>query len=194
MKTRTRVLTDVWFGVSEYPRTIIRDFLLSFAFSVVIALCSQIAIPLPFSPVPITGQTFAVILAGIALGSNRALAAMMMYVFEGALGLPVFAPGGAFGIARLFGPTGGYILGFMAAAYFAGYLAERGWDRTFLKTLGIMLGGLCLIYSFGLIRLAAFLPLNRVLIAGLIPFIPGELVKMTLVSTALPFVWKLIKD
>ncbi|HTY13381.1 MAG TPA: biotin transporter BioY [Candidatus Omnitrophota bacterium] len=194
MQARTKVLSDVWFGSSEYPRTLIKDLFLSFAFSLLIAACSQVMIPLPFSPVPITGQTFAVVLAGLVLGRNRALAAMMMYVFEGVLGLPVFSPGGAFGIARLLGPTGGYIIGFMAAAYFAGYMAEKGWDRSFFKMMLVMIGALALIYSFGMLRLAAFIPMNKVLLAGLLPFLPGEIIKMTLVSASLPAVWKLIKD
>ncbi len=194
MNTKAKVLSDVWFGTDDYPRTLLRDFLLSFAFSIVIALCSQIAVPLPFSPVPITGQTFAVVLVGLVLGSRRALAALMMYVFEGALGLPVFAPGGAIGIARLLGPTGGYIVGFMAAAYFSGFMAERGWDRNFFKLLMVMLGALTIIYSFGILRLSVFLPAGKLLAAGLLPFLPGEIVKMTLVSAALPVAWKLIKD
>jgi len=194
MHTKAKVMSDLWFQTDEYPKTIVRDFLLSFAFSILIALCSQIAFPLPFSPVPITGQTFAVILTGLVLGSNRALAALLMYLFEGALGLAVFAPGGAIGIARLLGPTGGYIIGFVVAAFFLGYMAERGWDRSFFKTLTIILGALAIIYSFGIFRLSFFLPHGKLLLAGLYPFIPGEIIKTALVSSVLPSAWKLIKD
>ena len=194
VNTRAKVLSDLWFRADDFPEIIARDFLLSFAFSVFIALCSQIAFPLPFSPVPITGQTFAVILTGLVLGRNRALAALLMYVFEGALGLPVFAPGGAIGIARLFGPTGGYIIGFIVAAFFLGYMAERGWDRSFFKTMIIILGAFAIIYSLGIFRLSFFLPQNKLLIAGFYPFIPGEIIKTTLVSLALPIAWEMIKD
>ncbi len=192
MNAKVKVLSDFWFQTNDYPKTIVRDFLLSFAFSILIALCSQVAIPL--YPVPVTGQTFAVLLAGIVLGSNRALVALMLYIFEGALGLPVFAPGSTLGVARLLGPTGGYILGFAAAAFFLGYLSEKGWDRSFYKLLTAMLAALAIIYVFGLVRLSAFVPAGKLLIVGLLPFIPGEIIKVTLVSLSLPWVWKIIKD
>jgi biotin transport system substrate-specific component len=192
MNAKVKVLSDFWFQTNDYPRTIVRDFLLSFAFSILIALCSQVAIPL--YPVPVTGQTFAVLLTGIVLGSNRALVALMLYVFEGALGLPVFAPGSTIGVARLLGPTGGYILGFAAAAFFLGYLSEKGWDRSFYRLLTAMLAALAVIYVFGLVRLSAFVPAGKLLLVGLLPFIPGEIIKVILVSLSLPWVWKIIKD
>jgi biotin transport system substrate-specific component len=96
--------------------------------SVFIALLAQVAIPLPFSPVPITGQTFAVLLVGVLLGSRRGGLGVLLYLLEGAAGLPFFA-GGTAGLARLAGPTGGYLVGFVVAAIVVGLLAERGWDR-----------------------------------------------------------------
>ena len=99
--------------------------LLVVAGSLFVALCAQISLPMPFSPVPVTGQTFAVLLLGASLGARRSAAALAVYLLEGALGLPVFAPGGAPGLARLLGPTGGYLLAFPAASFLAGWILER---------------------------------------------------------------------
>lgn len=150
--------------------------------SVLIALAAQVAVPLPFSPVPVTGQTYAVFIVGAALGSRLGLATVALYVVEGVAGIPVFAPGGPVGFARLSGPTGGYLVGFAAAALLVGWLAERGWDRNIVTAAAAMLGGEILVYAFGLPRLAAFVPAERVLVAGLIPFIPGDLVKVALAA------------
>src|SRR3989344_4977730 len=101
--------------------------------SLLVALCAQVALPLPFSPVPVTGQTFAVLLLGATLGARRSAAALLLYLVEGAAGLPVFAPGGLPGVARLAGPTGGYLLAIPAAAFLVGLAAEqlprRWWTR-----------------------------------------------------------------
>ncbi len=101
--------------------------------SLLIALSARIAVPVPFSPAPITGQTLAVLLVGALLGSRRGALSVLAYLAEGAMGLPVFAGGGA-GILWLLGPTGGYLFGFIAAAFVTGWLAERGWDRRFVTT------------------------------------------------------------
>src|SRR5688572_14811783 len=95
--------------------------------SVLIALCAQVAIPLPFTPVPVTGQTFAVLLIGAAFGSRLGAATVLAYIIEGAAGLPVWSPGATQGAARLMSPTGGYIVGFLVAAFVVGLLVERGW-------------------------------------------------------------------
>ncbi|RPJ40883.1 MAG: biotin transporter BioY, partial [Candidatus Latescibacterota bacterium] len=101
--------------------------LVAFA-SLLLALSARVAIPLPFSPVPISGQSFAVLLVGALLGSRRGSAAVLLYLAEGAVGLPVFA-GGAGGAAYLVGPTGGYLAAFLPAAFVVGALCERGWDK-----------------------------------------------------------------
>jgi len=104
----------------------------------------------------------------------------------------VFAPGGAVGPARLLGPTGGYLIGFVAAAYVVGALAERGWDRRLVTAALAMLAGEVAIYAFGLAGLARFLPPDQLLAAGLLPFIPGDLVKLALAALALPTAWRLV--
>lgn len=154
-----------------------------------ITLSAQVAIPLPFSPVPITGQTLAVLLTGALLGSRRGSLCLLLYLAEGAFGLPVFA-GGMAGPARLLGPTGGYLVGFMPAAFLTGLLAERGWDRRVRTSLLAMLLGNAVIYAFGLPWLARFVGGERVLASGLLPFIPGDLLKLILATTLLPSGWK----
>jgi biotin transport system substrate-specific component len=163
--------------------------------SLLTALMARVEIPLPFTPVPITGQTFAVLLVGAALGSRRGALSMAVYLLEGALGLPVFA-GGAAGLARLRGPTGGYLIGFIAAAFVTGWLAERGWDRRPATTALAMLTGNAVIYLFGLPWLAwfvgGFLGPKGALALGLLPFVPGDLLKLLLATLAFPSVWLLV--
>ena len=160
--------------------------------SLVIALSAQVAIQLPFSPVPITGQTMAVLLVGALLGSRRGALAVLAYIAEGLAGLPVFA-GGAAGLARLFGPTGGYLVGFVAAAFLVGWLAERGWDRRFGTTLAAMTLGNLVIYGVGAVWLAVFVGgLSRAWSFGVLPFLPGDAIKIVLAAVLLPGGWKLL--
>ena len=160
--------------------------------SLVIALSAQVAIQLPFSPVPITGQTMAVLLVGALLGSRRGALAVMAYIAEGLAGLPVFA-GATAGLARLFGPTGGYLVGFVAAAFLVGWLAERGWDRRFGKTLAAMTLGNLVIYAVGVVWLAVFVGgLSRAWSLGVLPFLPGDVIKIILAAVLLPGGWKLL--
>ena len=159
--------------------------------SAVIALGAQLEVRLAFSPVPITGQTFGVLLAGILLGSRWGAAAVALYLTEGLLGLPVFA-GGAAGPGVLAGPTAGYLVGFLPAAWLAGKLAERGWDRSPLTAAAAMLLGSAAIFACGLLNLARFLPSSALLSAGLLPFLPGDLAKAALAAAALPGAWKLL--
>lgn len=164
--------------------------------SLLTALMARVEIPLPFTPVPITGQTFAVLLVGAALGSRRGALSMAVYLLEGALGLPVFA-GGAAGLARLRGPTGGYLIGFIAAAFVTGWLAERGWDRRPATTALAMLTGNAVIYLFSLPWLAwfvgGFLGPKGALALGLLPFVPGDLLKLLLATLAFPSAWLLVR-
>jgi biotin transport system substrate-specific component len=165
--------------------------LLVLAGSALIALAAQVRIPLPFSPVPVTGQTFAVLLVAAALG-RLGLASVVTYLVEGAVGLPVFA-GGLSGVAYMTGPTGGYLIGFALAAAVVGSAAERGWDRHLATALAAMLVGEVAIYVGGLAWLARFVPADRLLGAGLVPFIPGDLFKMLLAALALPSAWRLVR-
>jgi biotin transport system substrate-specific component len=168
------------------------DAALVLAGSLLIALSAQVAIFLPFSPVPVTGQTLAVLLVGALLGSRRGSLAVLTYVLQGLAGLPVFA-GGAFGLARLLGPTGGYLVGFVAAAFLVGLLAERGWDRRVSTTAAAMTLGNLVIYATGALWLAAFVGgLDQALAMGVAPFIPGDLLKIGAAALLLPAGWKLL--
>jgi biotin transport system substrate-specific component len=162
-----------------------------FSGSLFVALSAHIAVPLPFSPVPITGQTLSVLLLGALLGSRRGLLSLLLYLSWGLVGLPVFAGGGV-GLARLLGPTGGYLVGLAAAAFVTGLLAERGWDRRVGTALLAMLCGNCVVYAFGLPWLAHFIGGGHLLAAGLLPFIPGDLLKLALASAVLPAGWALL--
>lgn len=159
--------------------------------SMLMALMAQLTIRLPFSPVPVTGQTFGVLLLGALLGSGRGSAAMIAYILEGVAGLPVFA-GGLAGPAVLTGPTGGYIIGFVFAAYAVGLLAEKGWDRRMLSTITMMLLGTGMIYLAGLFWLVQFVPGGQLLNVGLFPFLPGAVIKISLATILLPAGWKLL--
>jgi biotin transport system substrate-specific component len=132
-----------------------------------------------------------VVLVGALLGSRRGALCMATYVAQGAIGLPVFA-GGTSGLAVLAGPRGGYLLGFIAAAYVTGLLAERGWDRRVGTTLVAMLVGNAAIYALGLPWLAAFVGAKAALPLGLYPFVAGDLLKLALAGLALPSGWKLL--
>jgi biotin transport system substrate-specific component len=169
-----------------------RELLLVLAGSALIAASAWVAIPLPFSPVPITGQTLAVLLVGSALGARRGAASALAYLAEGASGLPVFA-GGAAGAHVLAGPTGGYLAGFVLGAFVCGALAERGWDRRPLATVASMLLGNLAILAPGLLWLSRFTGPERVLALGLFPFLPGDLVKIALAAALLPLGWKLLR-
>ncbi|MBI4282008.1 MAG: biotin transporter BioY [Chloroflexi bacterium] len=138
--------------------------------------------------VPITGQTFAVLLAGAVLGSKRGGASMLVYLVAGVIGIPVFASGGA-----IPGASRGYLLGFAVAAFIVGYLCERGWGRNPFKLVGAMLAGEVAIYAFGLPWLAFYVPGDKVLPWGLTPFIPGDIIKMVLAAFGVPLAWVAIR-
>ncbi|NOX60454.1 MAG: biotin transporter BioY [Chloroflexi bacterium] len=159
--------------------------------SILIALSAQVAIRLPFNPVPITGQTFAVLLLAALLGRVRGAAAVLTYLAEGALGFPVFA-GGAGGFYVLLGPTAGYLFGFVVAAFLVGWLAERGWDRGFSSTIAAMFMGNVAIYGFGALWLGLLIGLEQAIVAGVLPFLLGDALKMVAAALALPLGWRLI--
>ncbi len=159
--------------------------------SLLIALSAQLQINLPFSPVPITGQTFAVLLLGALYGSRRGPATVVTYLALGAIGLPVFA-GGAFGVARLVGPTAGYLVGFIVAAFVVGLLSERGWDRKPWSTAASMIIGNGIIYLAGVLWLSRFVGWQAVLSTGFLPFLAGDALKIALATVMLPAGWKLI--
>jgi len=158
-----------------------------------VALAAQVSIDLPFTPVPITGQTFAVVLVGAGLGAVLGLASLGLYLFVGALGAPVYADG-KHGWDVLTGPTGGYIVGFVLAAGLTGYLAQRRWDRRFSSAVAAMLTGNVVIYLVGLPWLAEQIDagLEGTLEAGLYPFVVGDLLKLYLAGALLPAAWGLV--
>jgi len=158
--------------------------------SVLIGLCAQIKL-MPFGLVPITGQTFAVLMTGALLGANRGALAVLCYLAQGLAGLPVFAMGS--GPLVLIGPTGGYLVGFVPAAYVVGLLTEKGWDRRFGSTVLAMTLGNLIIYACGLSWLFRLAGISRtVLTTGLLQFIPGDILKIVLAAILLPSAWKLV--
>jgi biotin transport system substrate-specific component len=170
----------------------VRDLLLVTAGALFVAALSQVKIPLPFTPVPLTGQTFAVLLVGAALGAKRGLGSIGLYLLLGACGLPFFA-GGASGLSYLSGPTLGYLVGFVAAAALTGFLADRGLDRKVSTALLAFLAGQAVIYLFGLAWLTVLLGFQQAVLVGLVPFLLGDALKIGAAALALPAAWKLVK-
>lgn len=154
-----------------------RSIALAFGFSILMGLLARVAVPLPFTPVPVTGQTLGVLLAGIVLGGPLAALAMLLYLAEGALGLPVFSPAGPGGPAQLLGPTGGFLMSYPLAAFVAGYLAKRG------RMAAAVLLGEAVMFAYGAAWLALLLrlPAPALFQAAVWPFLPGEVIKASLV-------------
>jgi biotin transport system substrate-specific component len=171
----------------------LRDLMLITLGALFVAILAQVKIPLPFTPVPLTGQTFAVLLIAAALGSKRGAAAMVFYIALGAFGLPIFA-GGASGIAYLSGATLGYLIGFILSAYVVGLLAERGLERSVRTSVIPFFVGTVIIYACGISWLTILLgSFNKALMAGFIPFVIGDFIKLAAATLALPAAWKLAK-
>jgi biotin transport system substrate-specific component len=163
--------------------------ILVFAGSVLVALCAQVSIPLPFTPVPLTGSTLGVLTVGALLGPRRGAAAALLYLLEGGIGLPFFA-GGAAGWACLFGPTGGYLICFIPGALVAGSLARRGWDRSPIGAFALMLAASSAILACGLLVLVRWVGPAHLLAFGLYPFIAGDILKSAIAAGLLPAGWK----
>lgn len=145
---------------------------------------------IPFWPVPITMQTFAVLLLGAAYGWRLGGATVLLYLAEGAVGLPVFANGA--GVAYLLGPTGGYLAGFLVAVVVVGWLAQRGWDRSPITTVTAMLIGELIIFWLGVTWLAHLIGIDKAIAAGVMPFLWGEAAKIALATAILPATWSLL--
>jgi len=230
------VLVDVAFPrlrSFSLERRIAAEAIIIFGFAILVGICAQIAIKIPTTTVPITGQTFGVLVAGTVLGSNRGAASMFVYMLLGVIGLPVFAPsssklselisdgGSIHFVFPWSGSTGyiwdlssgGYILGFVAAAYLVGKLAERGWDRNARIPLAMLIGNFS-IYVFGLVWLGVFIGsgvkipgmdltyfdaitgsgvVDKTLRGGLYPFIAGDALKLLLAMLAVPGIWSIVK-
>ncbi|MDH4247914.1 MAG: biotin transporter BioY [Deltaproteobacteria bacterium] len=166
---------------------------LAVGFSALLALSAQVAVP--FFPVPVTGQTLVVLLIGAVLGPRLGLATVLLYLLEGAAGLPVFSQMRG-GMVHLIGPTGGYLAAFPLAAWLVGTLAARGWDRRPVTTALAMLAGNLVIYALGLSWLGLWLAQAEkftgvlpLLNMGLLPFLPGDALKILLAMVVLPGAW-----
>ncbi|MHC4842382.1 MAG: biotin transporter BioY [Planctomycetota bacterium] len=177
-------------------RTFASDCILVLAGSLLIGLCAKIKVPL--LPVPVTMQTFAVLVIAALFGARRGAMTVLVYLLQGSLGLPVFA--GKAGFLAFAGPTGGYLVGFIFAALLVGLLAEKGWDRKPSAAILAMCLGNLVIYAFGLLWLQILLFTGKVsleenglLDIGLYPFILGDILKIMLASCLLPTGWKLLQ-
>jgi len=173
---------------------LLTDALLVLAGTGLIAAAAQITIKLPFTPVPITGQTFAVLLVGASLGAVRGVASTSLYLWLGVAGAPIYADG-RHGWEVITGASGGYIVGFVVAAAVTGWLAEQRWDRRFSSSVAAMLTGNVIIYLVGLAWLAAVLDtgLEETLELGLYPFVPGDIFKLYLAGALLPAAWWVVE-
>jgi biotin transport system substrate-specific component len=164
--------------------------------SLLIAGLAQVSIRLPFTPVPITGQTLGVLLVGASLGPVLGTASVGLYLLEGAIGLPFFAEGqSGLSVLGAASATGGYLWGFVLAATLVGWLSRQGWDRSIRSSIGAMFVGEVVIYAVGVPWLIAALdvPLAKGLELGLYPFVIGDTIKLLLVAGVLPVVWKVIR-
>lgn len=174
-------------------RTWLSDIALVVAGTALVAVLAQVAIPL--WPVPVTGQTLAVLLVGASLGAARGAASLSLYAILGAIGLPIYSDSSS-GWSVLLGPTGGYIIGFIVSAAVVGWAAERSWDRGWYKPIITFVGGSLVVFAIGLPWLAVSLgqlglpnDLQSVLIAGFYPFIIGGLIKAAIAAALLPALW-----
>lgn len=179
-----RTLADV------VPGGLVRNLTLVVGGTLFVALSALVQIPLPFTPVPLSLQTFAVLLTGAALGSRRGVASMALYLLAGVAGVPWFSAhqsGWAFA-------SFGYVVGFVAAAYLAGRLAEAGADRQVLKSTGLLVVGNVVIYAFGVAGLAAStgMGLGTAVAKGVVPFLIGDVIKIAVAAALLPAAWKLV--
>ncbi len=208
-QARTLSLIDVAVPADRIGARIARDVALIILFSLITAGFARLSVHLPFTPVPITGQTLAVLLAGAALGSWRGAAALALYAVEGSQ-FSVFAGGSdavfhwqAGSGGYIFGITtgssglvwdlasGGYIIGFIPAAFVVGFLCERGWDHKSWIIVA-MLAGNAVLYVPGLLQLSFFVPNDKVMEYGLYPFIAGDLIKLYIAAIAVPVAWSLL--
>lgn len=182
-------LVQVW----ARPTAGLRSAILVVAFSWLTALAAQVTIPLPFTPVPITGQSFAVLLTGLLLGPRLGAMAIGLYLLQGGLGLPFFKGGAGGHSYLLFAATAGYLWSFPLAAAVTGWLAERGWDRRVDTAMAAMALGSIVILGCGWAWLAIVNQSATVAFQlGVVPFLIGDVIKIALAGSVLPLAWKLL--
>ena len=173
----------------ENINTNLLNIILALFGTLLLAISSKVQVP--FWPVPMTMQTFVIFLIGMTYGVRLSFATVTLYLFEGAVGLPVFASGG--GIAYLTGPTAGYLYGMLFASVVISHLANLGFSRTYFKALVSLVSGSIIIFLFGIIYLGSIIGYQKAIAAGLLPFIPSELFKIALAVALIPNIHKIIK-
>jgi biotin transport system substrate-specific component len=168
-------------------------------FTALTAAAAQVSIPLPFTPVPFTLQPMVVLLGGAALGARLGLSAQVLYLLAGIAGLPVFAASAVLpqGPLRLLGPTGGFLWSYPVAAFVAGSLAERGFDRRYLTSVAAMTCGLAIVFACGVTWLALFarpagIGFDAALRTGFYPFVPADIFKILIAAAIMPSLWRLL--
>jgi biotin transport system substrate-specific component len=183
---------DTLIAAALAPLDWTRSVSLAVAFSLLTALAAQIVVPI--GPVPITAQTFAVLLTGALLGSRLGAAALIVYLVEGAVGLPFFY-GGTSGLGHVLGPTGGYLLAFPAAAFVTGAFAEHGWDKRYLSAVAAMAIGSLIIIAAGWAWYSVLMKASPVVAfqIGVLPHLAGDVIKILLAAAVLPTGWALLK-
>ena len=172
---------------------VLRNVVLAIAGSLLLWVSAKVQIP--FYPVPMTMQTFVVMGLGVAFGWRLAVATLILYMIEGAAGLPVFAgtPEKGISLAYMAGTTGGYLVGFVAAAGVIGWLAEKGADKSAFKMFAAMLLGSAIIYACGVTWLSTFIGFEKAIQFGVVPFLYGDLLKAAMAAALFPAVWSLLK-
>ena len=187
-ETRPTLLSVTWPAAQS---SAVRTLLLVVAGTALLTLSAKVNIP--FYPVPMTMQTFAVLVVGMAFGPSLAIATVGLYLLQGALGLPVFSgtPARGIGWAYMMGPTGGYLLGFLVASGIVGVLGQRGFDRSFEMTLAAMTAGTVVIFIFGFAWLAGLIGMEKAWTFGVEPFLLAAAFKILLAALVLPMAWKL---
>lgn len=192
MTPRAATLVSVLPEATPLGRAV-RNTLLALAGTAIIAISAKIQVP--FWPVPMTMQTFAIIVIAMAFGAKLGFATLALYLLEGAVGLPVFAgtPEKGIGLPYMLGPTGGYLVGFVAAAWLAGWLAEKGWDRTFLKATVVNFVATAVVFVFGVAWLAPLYGLSKSITVGVTPFLLSSAFKIALGGALLPAAWILVR-
>lgn len=185
------LISAIW--STERSHRFFRYAVLAIAGSILLTLSAKIHVP--FWPVPMTMQTFAVLVIGMAFGPRLGAATVALYLAEGAMGLPVFSgtPERGIGMAYMMGPTGGYLIGFVVSAYVVGLLAHRGWDRGLMTGLAAMLIGTSVIFVFGYAWLSSLIGFEAAFTAGVLPFLPGAALKIALAAALLAASWRLVE-
>ena len=191
--TKLPSLLDAALPTDDRTRRILRDVGIAIAGSLLLTLSAKTQIP--FWPVPMTMQTFVVMVIGMALGPRLGTATVALYLAQGAIGLPVFAgtPEKGLGLAYMMGPTGGYLAGFLAGAWICGALAERGWDRSWLKRGIAAAIGHAVIFGLGVLWLQGLIGWEKAFQFGVAPFWAGSLLKTALAVAVLPPAWALVR-